>query len=565
MKLFSFFGGIKVPSYKESTCDLPSQRAPIPSRLILPLHQHIGSSAEVVVQPGEKVLKGQLIARATEYVSATLHAPTSGTVVSIDDQVVPHPSGMRAPCIVIEPDFQDTWAPRETHGQDFRTMAPSALRNLIREAGIVGLGGAGFPTYVKLNPGPGKLIDTLIINGAECEPYITCDDRLMQERPHDIIEGVKIIRHAVQAKNCIIAIEDNKPQAIAALQQALAEQNISDISIAIVPTRYPAGGEKQLIYTVTGLEVPANGLPLHVGVLCQNVATAAAVYYAVNRGEPLVSRYVTITGDVAQPRNLQVLIGTLVEDLVEFCGGNLRNSQRIIMGGPMMGFALHDSQVPIIKTSNCIIVDAGNVAVLPPRDRTMPCIRCGSCVEVCPVKLLPQQMYWLSKAEEFDKVQNYNLFDCIECGCCDYVCPSNIPLVQVYRFAKGQIWKRERDKQKADQARERHDFRQSRLEREKAEKEAKRLSKAAIDAVKNQTAPAAETPSAPNDGGDVKQAAILAALERAKAKKNQQQYQPRNTDNLTSEQQQAIVEADQRRAKIKAVTDPVNSSENSQE
>ena len=555
-KLFSFLGGVKVPSYKEPACDAPVEKAPIPKRLILPLHQHIGTSAEVAVAEGDRVLKGQVIARAKDYVSAPLHAPTSGIVSFIGDQTVPHPSGMSAPCIVIEPDFKDEWIALETHAQDYQQMPPSALRNLIRKAGIVGLGGAGFPTYIKMNPGPGKLIDTLILNGAECEPYISCDDKLMQDQPDDILEGLKIIRHAVQAKHCIIAVEDNKPKAIALLKGALARKGMSDVELIAIPTRYPAGGEKQLIYTLTGIEVPANGLPIHVGVLCQNVGTAAAVYHAVNRGQPLISRLLTVAGDVARPRNLEVLIGTPVEDLVQYCGGDASQCQRLIMGGPMMGFALHSAQVPVIKTSNCIIADAGSAPALAARSHVMPCIRCGACMDACPVKLLPQQMYWLSKAEQFDKVQDYNLFDCIECGCCDYVCPSNIPLVQVYRFAKGEIWKRERDKQKAEHARERHDFRQARLEREKAEREAKRLSKAAIDAAKKEAAASKAEPETGADAPkqDAKQAAILAALERAKAKKAQQNYEPKNTDHLSDDQQKAIEEADQRRTKIQAVT-----------
>jgi electron transport complex protein RnfC len=445
------------------------------------------------------------------------------------------------------------------------------LRNLIRKAGIVGLGGAGFPTYIKMNPGPGNRVETLILNGAECEPYITCDDRLMREKPEDIIAGLKIIRHAVQAKHCVIAIEDNKPQAIAAMQKALAAAQIENAEVVAIPTRYPAGGEKQLIYTITGQEVPAHGLPIQIGVVCQNVASCAAVHYAVDQGIPLISRYITVAGDVAQPRNLEVLNGTPVKDMIDFCGGSSAEIKRIIMGGPMMGFAIHNDDVPAIKTTNCIIIDAEQTAALQQDEHTMPCIRCGSCMDACPVNLLPQTMYWHSKAEEFDKVQEYNIFDCIECGCCDYVCPSHIPLVQVYRYAKGEIWKREREKQKAEVARERHEFRQERIDREKAERAAKRLKKAAIDAAKKEAA-AAKAKAAEGDAGaveekkaDPKQAAILAALERAKAKKEQQNYAPKNTENLTADQQKAINEANERRAQVEQASTTKTTSETDKE
>ncbi len=520
-KLFPFIGGIRFREhYKSLSTQRPVVAAPLPQRLVLPLHQHIGEPSAPLVGEGERVLKGQLIAKAVSYVSAPIHAPTSGTVVKVGEEMVPHPSGLSAPCIVIEPDGEDDWAPRQAHPRDYVDMDPSALRNLIREAGIVGLGGAGFPSYIKLNPGRAQ-VGTLIINGAECEPYITCDDMLMRQRADEVIQGTLIIRHALRAQHCVIAIEDNKPEAIAAIEAAVRRLAEDIIEVVAVPTIYPAGGEKQLIYQITGKQVPSDGLPIHIGVVCQNVGTTAAIFRAVHHGEPLISRWLTVTGDVAEPRNLEVLLGTPVDELIRFCGGQPDDCRRIIMGGPMMGFALHAADLPVIKTSNCILVDAGRSAALKPRQYTMPCIRCGACADACPVKLLPQQLYWHAQAGEFERTQDYHLFDCIECGCCDYVCPAHIPLVQYYRYAKGEIWKREREKQQAELARERHEFRLFRLEREKQERAAKRQQKKAALAKDK-----ASSKDKPDDEAAAKQAAIQAALERVKAKKQQRQAQP---------------------------------------
>jgi len=510
-RLFRFPGGVHLHGHKKVSTRHAISRAPIPSLLVLPLQQHIGAPAQAVVQVGDHVLKGQLIAKASDYVSAPVHAPSSGTIVAVENRPIPHPSGLQAPCIVLATDGEDTWAPLHPHSHDYRTLDPSALRNTVREAGVVGLGGAGFPTFIKLNPGPGRVLDTLILNGAECEPYITCDDMLMRERADAIIAGLAIVQHAVQAKECVIAIEDNKPEAFAAMSHALARSGLPNTRMIRVPTLYPAGGEKQLVYVVTGKEVPRNGLPLHVGVVCQNVGTAAAMQQAIMLGRPLISRVVTVAGDVGEPRNWEVLLGTRLSELIDLSGGARGDVRRLIIGGPMMGFAMHSPQVPVVKTTNCILVDAGQSPDLKPRAQVMPCIRCGACAEACPVNLLPQQLYWYANNKEYDQAQNYNLFDCIECGCCDFVCPSQIPLVQYYRNAKAEIWNQEREKQKADLARERHEARLQRLEREKLEREQKHK-KAAVA-----TTATEQSPTAPE--GDGKQAAILAALERAKAKK----------------------------------------------
>ena len=569
-KLFNFKGGVHVPQHKDISTTLAVEAAAIPKRLILPLSQHIGSAAETLVEIGQHVLKGEKIARADGYVSAPIHAPTSGTIEDIGDYPIPHPSGMLAECIVIKPDGKDEWAALTSHSADYKQLDPSELRNIIRSSGIVGLGGAGFPTAIKHNPGPERIIDTLILNGAECEPYITCDDMLMREKSREIICGLLITKHALQAKQCVIAIEDNKPQAIQNMQQAVAEFGNNKITVSVIPTIYPAGSEKQLIFSITGKEVPENGLPLHIGVVCQNVGTTAAVYQAIHHGEPLISRYVTISGDVKQPRNLDVLFGTSVNDLIEQCGGSTGDIRRLIIGGPMMGFAMQQITIPVIKTTNCVLVDAGKTKDLQKEKYTMPCIRCGSCADVCPVNLLPQQLYWFSKAQELDRIQEYNIFDCIECGCCDYVCPSQIPLVQYYRFAKSEIWKRERDHQKSDKARERHEFHQFRIEREKEEKAEKLRQKK--EALKLKERSDTDSDSKEQENGknlkkeiEPKNAAILAAMARVKAKKEQLKIEPKNTDDLTDAQKKMVQEIDERRARERDATSVHSDNDSTQD
>lgn len=503
-RLWRFPGGLHLLGHKEASTVLPVTPARLPRFLVLPVQQHIGEPAKPVVAIGDQVLKGQLIAKASGYLSAPLHASSSGTVVAIGERPIPHPSGLPAPCIVIETDGADAWV--EHHAVEHYTdLDPSALRNIVRAAGIVGLGGAGFPTYIKLNRGPDKVIDTLILNGAECEPYITCDDMLMRERPEQIIAGLLIMRHALQARACIIGIEDNKPQAADALARVIHDLKLKDMRLVQVPTRYPAGGEKQLIQVLTGKEVPSNGLPLHIGVVCHNVGTALAVYRAIRHGEPLVSRYITITGaGIAQPRNLEVRIGTPMRELIAQCGGDATRTPRVLMGGPMMGFPVHDLDAPVIKTTNCLLAQP-----LPEVQPVLPCIRCGACADACPASLLPQQLYWHARAKDFAKAQAYNLFDCIECGCCSAVCPSNIPLVDYYRFAKTEIAAQEREKRKADVARRRHEFRLERLAREKQERAARHEQKKAALAA---PIPSAAVTSAADD-------AVQAAVARAQAKR----------------------------------------------
>ena len=522
----------------------------MPATLAIPLLQHIGMPARPLVAAGERVLAGQLIAEARGYVSASAHASSSGTVVAIEERPIPHPSGLSAPCIVIETDGADAWAELPEPLADYKSRDPAEIHERIRWAGIVGLGGAAFPTSVKLNPGSQQLIQTLIVNGAECEPYITCDDRLMREHADRILRGVRIIRHLLGAEEVLIGIEDNKPEAIASMQEAVAESGTGHATrVVSLPTLYPSGGEKQLIKLLTGKEVPSNGFPAQIGILCQNVATAAAVADAVLEGRPLTSRYVTLSGrGFAEPRNLEVRIGTLASDLITRMGGIQREIRKLVLGGPMMGFALASPEVPITKAANCLLALTPEES--PDPGPALGCIRCGKCAEVCPVNLLPQQLYWHARSKDLDKVQDYNLFDCIECGCCAYVCPSHIPLVQYYRYAKTESWARENDRRTAEHARARHEARDARLERLELERQAKlRRKKEALDQ-KPDIGKTAESAAAGSAAADAKKAIIEAARQRAAAKKKalaEQGMGPRNTRDLSPAQQRLVDVVDARR------------------
>ncbi|HCH76663.1 MAG TPA: electron transport complex subunit RsxC, partial [Pseudomonas sp.] len=349
-----------------------------------------------------------------------------------------------------------------------------ALLELIRQAGISGLGGAGFPTAVKLSPPPTQTIRTLIINGTECEPYITADDLLMREKAAELVAGIEILAHVIQPQEVLIGIEDNKPEAIAAVRAAIGER---PFTLKVFPTKYPSGGEKQLIQILTGEEVPSGGLPADIGMLCQNVGTCVAIHDAVLLGKPLISRITTLTGEaLARPMNVEVLIGTPVDELLAFAGLDQHRLNRLIMGGPMMGFSLPSLEVPVVKTTNCLL--ASTLEELPPPPPALPCIRCGECAEACPVSLLPQQLHFFALGQEHEQLKAHNLFDCIECGACAYVCPSNIPLVQYYRAAKGEIRELEQKQQKAEHSKQRFELRQERLRRAEEQKEAERKARA---------------------------------------------------------------------------------------
>ena len=496
-----FHGGIHPPERKDLSNGTEITAGPLPAQLVLPLNMHIGAPAKPLVEPGDRVLKGQMIAEPGGAVSAAIHAPTSGTVSAIGLRPIQHPSGMDALCIVLDTDGKDEWI-AHSGISDYTELSPGELVDTIRHAGIAGMGGAGFPTSIKVNLGDHQRVEELVINAVECEPYITADDRLMRERAAEIITGIHILQYLLNPRRTLLGIEDNKPEAIKAIKQACKG---CDIEIRMVPTKYPSGGEKQLIQLVTGKEVKSGQLPAQVGVVCQNVGTAYAIKRAVVDGEPLIERITTLTGEgVARPGNYAVLIGTPVSDLLHHGGVDASNLGRLVMGGPMMGFTLHNPGVPLVKTTNCIIAATAQELPEPPPEQ--PCIRCGSCAEVCPANLLPQQLYWHAKNDDLEKAQHHNLMDCIECGACAYVCPSHIPLVQYYRYAKGAVRQQAADQLKADKARQRFEARQARIDAEKAEKEARRQARLEANRKKKE---AAAAPSV--DTAALKQASLEAS------------------------------------------------------
>ncbi|WP_420890436.1 electron transport complex subunit RsxC [Grimontia hollisae] len=466
-QVWDFHGGIHPPENKRQSSETSILPLAIPNEIVLPVKQHIGTAGKILVNVGEKVLKGQPLTKSDAIQCCPVHAPTSGEVVAIEPRTIAHPSGLTDTCIVIRPDFEDKWGDKVALA-DFRKESGEVLIDHIRLMGISGMGGAGFPAARKLQTGIART-EILIINGAECEPYITADDRLMQERAEEIVQGVEILQHIVCPKLTVIALEDNKPEAIDALKRATSDK--PDIVVQVVPTKYPSGGEKQLIKLITGKEVPTNGIPAAIGVMMQNVGTVYAIKRAVIDGEPLIERVVTLTGTtLKEQRNRWALLGTPVSFLLDKHGYQPdKKLERVIIGGPMMGYTIPHPNVPVTKVTNCILVPSRRE--ITPSEGEVACIRCSACAEACPASLLPQQLQWYAKDQDFDKCEEYNLFDCIECGACAYVCPSEIPLVQYYRQAKSEIRTRNAEQQAAERAKERFEAKKARMERDKKARE----------------------------------------------------------------------------------------------
>ncbi|ELK8309200.1 TPA: electron transport complex subunit RsxC [Vibrio vulnificus] len=504
--LWDFPGGVHPAENKRQSNQQPLVHAALANEIVLPLKQHIGKPGNILVNVGDHVLKGQLLTQSNAGFTLPIHASTSGTITAIETRTVAHPSGLSEMCVVITPDGQDTWCEKQPV-IDYSQQSSDYLLDVIRMAGISGMGGAGFPTAKKIQSGLGRT-EILIVNAAECEPYITADDKLLQEHAEEVLQGIEIVEHILQPKLTIIGIEDNKPEAIKALESAAQNR---DIVIRVIPTKYPSGGEKQLIKVLTNKEVPAGGIPADIGILVQNVGSLYAIKRAVMDGEPMVNRVVTLTGNTFEiPRNVWVPLGTPVHALLEQFGYQAdKKLPRLIMGGPMMGFSLPHANVPITKTSNCIL--APTRKEISPAGYEMECIRCGACAEACPASLLPQQLQWHAKAEEFDKCEELNLKDCIECGACAFVCPSEIPLVGYYRQAKAEIRTRAQEADAAERAKLRFEEKKARMEREKEERE-NRFKKAAEDRRKEMK----------STGGDD---AIAAAIARVKAQKTQDSEQ----------------------------------------
>ncbi|MCS6180622.1 electron transport complex subunit RsxC [Shewanella baltica] len=462
-------GGIHPPEVKFLSNTTPIGQLPLASTYLVPVPQ-VGENCTLAVKVGDSVLKGTPLTQGTSIWHLPVHAPTSGTIVAIEPRASNHASALPVNTCVIAADGKDTWCELVQHQLD--DLSHQQIVDKVRSAGIAGMGGAAFPTHIKLNPV--SEIDLVIINGVECEPYISADDRLMREYSQDILAGIGIIHRLLTPKRIVIAIEDNKPEAAKAMQAAVSQCGLpaGSIRVTVIPTKYPSGGEKQLIQIITGREVPSGAIPAKLGIVVHNVGTAYAIHQAVTQGKPLVERVVTVTGrNVGKPGNYWLPIGTPVDHVLTATEFTPEPDQKVIIGGPMMGHALANIQVPILKGTNCILVPSSQEIGSTPEEKA--CIRCGECATACPALLLPQQLFWHAKAEEYDKAASYNLKDCIECGCCSYVCPSDIPLVEYYRIAKSALKQAADEKQQAERAKQRFDARLARLEEEKLAREAK--------------------------------------------------------------------------------------------
>ena len=538
-QLWQFPGGVHPPGVKELSNTSSIQALPMPEFVHVPVKQHTGTEGDIIVSVGENVLKGQALTHSNAPFAVPVHAPTSGVVTAIEPHTSAHPSGVPEVAVSIQPDGNDTWI-KLNPIPHYQTLDRNKVVEAICDAGISGLGGAGFPTHIKV--APTKPIEFLIINGIECEPYISSDDRLMREHAWQVRQGIDVLVHLVQPKCVLVAVEDNKPEALQAL--TIACQEHPDYMVVSVPTKYPAGGEKQLIQVLTGREVPRKGLPADIGCSMFNVGTCYAIADAIFSGKPLIERVVTITGEaVSTPQNVWALLGTPVSHLMAQSGyqPHKQKHQQIIMGGPMMGFTITRLDTPVVKITNCLLVPADKE--LPDPNDERACIRCGLCADACPASLLPQQLYWYSKAKDYEKSEEYNLFDCIECGACAYVCPSEIPLVHYYRIAKSDIRNQRDEKDKSDKAKIRFEARKARLLEEKRLREEK-----------HRLAAEQRKQAINRDGEGGAKAKIAAALARAKAKKQESEdtsVTAATVDDKKSQVQAAIARAKAKKAATK--------------
>lgn len=519
ISLHGFHGGICPPEHK-----LPSKENHIHELNMndyrqcsfqYPLMTSRGKALMAKVKVGDSVLSGQQLIFDESGSIPPQHSAISGKVLGIEDRTLNHPSGILVPHLLIEPDQNNLSV--EFNAQDLDTLLSTSADELIQilfEKGVVGMGGAGFPTATKLSSSikSNSNLETLIINGAECEPYISCDDGMMTHDSEKLLQGCKLLSHILKVKKILIVVEDNKTAAILKLKETRDRLQLP-AGIVTIPTKYPSGGEKQLIENVTGIEVPAGGYPAQIGIVVQNVATVLACYDALVNGRPCMERVVTLTGKaVINKGNYLVPIGISVRSLLEIAGWQKSSTSKVILGGPMMGETISDLDVAISKTSNCII--AATSDEIPVTPNSMPCIRCGHCAQVCPARLLPQQLYWFAKSDQFEKAQHHHLTDCIECGACAWVCPSHLPLVDFYRYAKQGLADQIHQQSQIELSRIRHEKKLQRLEFQQQQKAARRKQKA-------EEAKRRKLQRQQEDGfsDEEKRNSIESALERVKAKK----------------------------------------------
>lgn len=487
MKLFPIRGGIHPDYRKELSSEKAIVSLPLPATLYIPLQQHIGAPAEVLVNAGDLVKKGQMIARSGGAVSAPQHAPTSGRIQAITAIPAPHPSGLAQTTIILEADGKEEWAELPEPIADPFAADAHTINERVAAAGIVGMGGAAFPSAIKLNLGTQKRLEILLLNGAECEPYLTCDDRVMREHADEIVDGARIMAHALGVPRVVIAIEDNKPQAIAAM--TLAAADFPGVEVVGVPVQYPMGSERHLVQAITGRETPAKKLTADIGVVVHNVATARAVHHAVRFGRPLIARVVTVSGGaVREPNNIEAPIGARVADLIAYCGGFAVEPESLVNGGPMMGQPLPGLDVPVIKgMSGVLALTAAEINPQPPS----ACIRCGNCVTICPCGLVPVEMAAYIRKDNFEMAARLGVTDCVSCGSCSWLCPSHIPLVHYFNYAKGMINAQERERRKNDQTRilvEAHTLRVEKAAADKAAALAAKKAQAAAAAAAKEAA-----------------------------------------------------------------------------